>query len=241
MNPNLVNKLLKMRQGDAIWQCTVRRAPLWITPKKQPAYRPFILLVIDQASEMILKTEILDERPTPQILLNHLFKMMQGSSLSFGLQSKQRPAQISMDDANLVQACTLQLAQLSIRCEFRAALPQVEDALREMDAQMNEREPVPGLLRIHGVSVPLVAELYAAAAEYYRQAPWRWILNSEPIEVRFTQSAGSPPTEGPARYAIVLGSGGEFFGLSLYESLADLDELFSHPDRDQPPPMPGSP
>lgn len=230
MNPNLVNKLLKIRQGDAVWQCTVRRAHLWITPKKQPAYRPFILLVAEQASGMILKTEIVDNRPAPQALLEHLFKTMQGSSLSFGLQSKQRPARICIDDAELAQACAPQLAEVGIRCEFRAALPQVEEALQEMDAHMNEREPMPGLLRIRGVSVPLVAELYAAAAEFYRQAPWRWLLNSEPVEVRL-------PADGPARYALVLGSGGEFFGLSLYESLADLEVLFSREDPDQPPPI----
>ena len=66
MNPNLINKLLKIRQGNATWQCTVRRAPVWITPKNRPAYRPFILLVVDQNSDMILKTNILDERPDYQ-------------------------------------------------------------------------------------------------------------------------------------------------------------------------------
>jgi hypothetical protein len=86
---------------------------------------------------------------------------------------------------------------------------------------MNQHEPMPGLLSIPGASVPLVAELFAATAEFYRQAPWRWIENFEPIEVHY------PADNGKARYALVLGSGGEFFGLSLYESLTDLDAIFS--------------
>ncbi len=222
MNPNLKNKLLKIRQGKAIWQCTVRRAPLWITPKEQPAYRPFILLVVDQESGNILKTEILAERRDPQAVLEHLLKTMQGTLLT--LLTKQRPACISLDDAELVQACTPELAELGIRCELRASLPQINEALFELEAQANKREPVPGLLSIRGVSVPLVAELYAAAAEFHRQAPWRWIQNELPIEVRF-------PSDGPARYALVLGSGSEFFGLSMYESLADVETVLTQADR----------
>jgi len=219
LNPKLLNKLLKIRQGNATWQCTLRRAPVWITPKKQPAYRPFILLVVDQNSEIILKTEIITERPDTQAVLDHLYKTMQGTM--FNLLQAQRPARISIDNAELAQACVPQLAELGIRCDHRASLPQLNEALVELETNMNQREPIPGLLSIQGASVPLVAELFAASAEFYRQAPWRWIENFEPIEVRY------PSDSERARYALVLGSGGEFYGLSLYESLADLDVVFS--------------
>jgi hypothetical protein len=134
---------------------------------------------------------------------------------------------ISLDDAALVQACAPQLAGLGIRCELRASLPQINNALLELEAQANKREPIPSLLSIQGVSVPLVAELYAASAEFYQQAPWRWIENFAPIEVRY------PADSERVRYALVLGSGGESFELSLYESLTDLDVVFSR-TREQP-------
>lgn len=72
-----------------------------------------------------------------------------------------------------------------------------------------------------------MAELFLAAADYYRQSPWRWIENFEPIEIHY-------PPEERARYALVLGSGGEIFGLSLDESLADFDVIFERTDSDQP-------
>jgi hypothetical protein len=219
VNPKLFDKLLKIHQSNTIWQCAVRRAPFWITPKKEPAYRPFILLVLDQNSDLILKTEIMREHPAPQAVLEQLFKTMQGTPLN--LFKKQRPARISLDDAALVQACAPQLAEVGIRCELRASLPQINNALFELEAQANKREPIPGLLSIQGVSVLLVADLYAASAGFYRQAPWRWIENFVPIEVRY------PADSERARYALVLGSGGEFYGLSLYESLADLDVVFA--------------
>lgn len=225
MTSNRLNKLRSLRQSDATWLCTVRRAPFWIMPKKQPAYRPFVMLVVDQDTEFILKTDTMSERPTPETVLEHLFKTMQGTLLNLGRSS--RPVSVFIDDAELARTIASRLAELDIHCDHRTSLPQVNAALLEMEAQITRRKPIPGLLSVPGVSVPLVAELYAAAADYYRQAPWRWLENWIPIEVRY-------PPEGRARYALVLGSGGETFGLSLYESLADLDVMFARIDIDQP-------
>ncbi len=225
MTDNRLNRLRSLRQSDATWLCTVRRAPFWIMPKKQPAYRPFVMLVVDQDTEFILKTDTFDERPTPETVLKHLFKTMQGTLLTLGRSG--RPACVIVEDAELAHAIAPRLAELDIRCDQRASLPQVNAALLEIDEHINRRKPIPGLLSVPGVSVPLVAELYAAAADYYRQAPWRWMENWDPIEVRY-------PPEGRARYALVLGRGGETFGLGLYESLADLEVLFARTEPDQP-------
>jgi len=219
MDPKLRNKLLKIRQGNATWQCTLRRAPVWITPKKQAAYRPFILLVVDQDSGMVIKTEIVDKCPDPQAVLAHLLDTMLGSILT--MRQKHRPARICIDEAELVQYCAPQMAEVGVRVELRASLPQLSEALHELEIAMNQREPTPGLLSVPGASVPLMAELVAAAAEFSRQAPWRYFVNFEPIELRY------PSDSQRTRYAIVLGSGGEFYGLSLYESLTDLDVVFS--------------
>ena len=225
MDPKLADKLMKIRQGNNTWQCTLRRAPIWITPKNLPPYRPFIIMVVDQDSEMIIKTEMLDIRPTPQAFLTYLLNTMQGSLLS--LLKKIRPARISIDDAELVQACTPQMAEVGVRVELRATLPQVNTALHEMEVALNKQESNPGLMSVMGVSVPLLAELYASSAEFFRQAPWHFFTNSEVIEVRY------PADSEQVRYALVLGSGGEFFGLSLYQSLDDLDVIFST-NEDQP-------
>lgn len=225
MNSKQLKKLRKIRQSEADWLCTVRRAPFWIMPKKQPPYRPYVVLVIDQDTGMIRQTKTLNERPAPETLLEILFKVMRGTLLSLGRGV--RPARILLDDAELVQAITPPLEALDIRCERRASLPQIDAALLEMEAQMTRREPIPGLLSIPGVSAPLVAELFAAAADYARQKPWRWIENWTPIEIHY-------PLDGGARFALVLGSSGEIFGLSLYESLADLDVLFSRATAEEP-------
>lgn len=216
----------RLRQSDAVWLCTARCAPFWIMPKDRPAYRPYVVLVQEQDTQLIRHTHTQDEHPTPESVLQVLVKAMRNPLLGpflsplLGLGSRSRPARIILDDADLVQALMPRLGEAGIRCDYRAALPQIHAALREMEARITKREPVPGLLSVPGATVPLVGEFFSAGAEYYRQAPWRWMDNWLPIEVRY-------PPHGRARFALVLGSGGETLGLSLYESLADVHLVFS--------------
>ena len=229
MKTDPMNKLRKIRQSDSTWLCTVRRAPFWIFPKKQPPYRPFLILAVDQKIGLILNQKIPDEPPTPAAVLEFLFRTMQGTLLSLGRSC--RPTSILIDTAEMAQALTPQLAELDIRCSYRNRLPEMRSVLLELEEKANKRKPIPGLLSIPGVGVPLVAELYAAAVDYYNIKPWRWMENWLPVEVRI-------PPEGRARYALVLGGGGEVFGISLYETLADVDLVFEPRGPDQTPSRP---
>jgi len=205
-----------LKQSSATWQCTVRRAPAWITPKKQPPYRPYIVLVLEEGAAR--GHDLPQGRPTPDAVLEVLLQAMLRPAVGSG--GRHRPACVLIDDAELVQTLTPQLATMDVRCEFRADLPSMTAALRDLEKYMNKREPIPGLLSQPGMTVPLVGELYVAAADYYRQAPWRWLSDGQPIEVRY-------PPDGRARYALVLGHGGDAFGLSFYESLDDLRKIYT--------------
>jgi len=221
MTKNLIDKARRLRQIDATWLCTARRAPTWIMPKNQPPYRPYIVLVVEQETELIRRTVIKSERPTPDVVLEVLLKAMAGSLLGplgslIGFGKRGRPARILLDDADIVQSLAPRLAEIDVRCNYSPSSQLLDATLREMEAHMTKREPIAGLLSIPGATEPLARDLFEAAAEYYRQAPWRWIDNTSPIEIRY-------PPDGRTRYAVVLGSGGETFGLSLYESPKDLD------------------
>jgi hypothetical protein len=229
MKTKLLQRLQKIRQSNATWLCAVQRAPFWIFPKKQPPYRPFVIIVLDRDKNFILITEISTEQPSPDKVLEVLFKTMHGTLLTLGRSS--RPASVLLNDSKLAEAIAPQLAELDIRSSYQSAMPEMRSALLELEENINKRKPIPGLLSIAGVSVPLVAELFAAAADYATLEPWRWIENWEPIEMRF-------PPEGRARYAIVLGSGGETFGVSLYESLADVTAMLAGAGADERPDQP---
>jgi hypothetical protein len=176
-------------------------------------YRPYALLVLEQERGLIRRVVIHDERPTADAVLEALIKAMRRPIIGSG--RRDRPARVLLDDADLGQALAPQLAEIGIQCDHRPTLPLIDATVRELADPKVKQEQVPGLLSVAGATEPLIHELFAAAADYYRRAPWRWMENFWPIEIRY-------PAHDRGRYALVLGSGGEFFGLSLYESVEDL-------------------
>jgi hypothetical protein len=213
MTEKVLERAARLPQGNATWHATARRAPAWITPKNKPPYRPYVILVLDAQSDRIRQTKMEDDRPTPEVVLAALADAMQKPVLASG--KPVRPARIVLDDAELARALTPRLAEIGVRCDHQATLPLVSSVLRDMEAHMNRAEPRPGLLSVPGATLPLVEELFAAAAEFYRLAPWRWMDNLAALEVHY-------PADGPARYAAIMGFGGEVFGLVVYPSLDDL-------------------
>ena len=213
-----LKKARRLRKTDETWQGTARLARTWITPRNQAPYRPYIIAFIEQDKDRIVRTDIVETQPTPVHVFETLIKAMTRPILAAGWP--RRPARLLLDDAELVEALAPRLAELEIRCEYRHTLPLMNNALLEMEAYLNKREPIPGLLKIPGVTPHLVGGLYKAAAFYYRQAPWRWISDAFPIEVRY-------PPNGKPRYAVVMGHGGETYGLAVYNSTDDLRLLYS--------------
>jgi len=208
-----LEKASKLPQTTTTWQATVRMAPTWIEPKNQPRYRPYLVFVLDTESDTVRLLIMQDQRPAAGTLLsllaNAITKPMMGSG------GRYRPARILIDDQELAQALAPQLAEIGIGCEYAASLPALEAVLRDLSAHLNpdaERDSVLGTPR---VTLPLLADFYAAAAHFYQQAPWRWADNLMAIEVRY-------PATGPARYVVIMGFGGQEFGLALYPTLADL-------------------
>ncbi len=63
----------------------------------------------------------------------------------------------------------------------------------------------------------------SASTEFYRLAPWRWLDNVQPLEVRYG-------ADGPPRYVVIMGFGGQEFGLALYPTLADLRIQYAEPE-----------
>jgi len=139
---------------------------------------------------------------------------------------RSRPSRIMVDDADLVGQLAPLLAEIEVRCEYHSGSAMVANALRGLTAHMNPERPRVSLIGVRGITVPLMAEYYAAAADFYALAPWRWLDNLMPIEFHY-------PADGPARYTVLMGGGGESYGLAFYRSLDDLRLQFSTRDPEQ--------
>ena len=208
MKNRMLERAAKLKQTDAAWQATVRPAPAWVAEKDRPKYRPYVILVVDANSNLVRTINIQEQRPTASALLSLLANGMTRPMIASG--GRQRPARIVLDERALVAELTAPLAELGIRCDYAASLPAVEAALRAWAEHMDGGGDRPALVSIPGVTLPLLADFYEAAAHFYREAPWRWVDNLSVIEIRY------PADNETVNYGVIMGFGGQELGLAIY-------------------------
>ncbi len=211
-------------QAQDIWECAVRVARVWVTPADEPPYRPYTILTASRTG-MVVGVDIAEGAPTAAQVVNALVKAMRYPAPGAG--RRRRPAAVYVDDESLVAALRPHLAGVGIRCEFRHTLREADRALRSFDRHMAE-ERIPGLLEGRGVTAPMAEAFFEAAAFFYREAPWRWIADSQPIEVRY-------PVDSQPRYAVVMGQGGVAYGLAIYDSKEILHETYARDPEEETP------
>jgi len=211
--------LRRLRATDETWEVARRRMPAWIAPPGRAPYRPYHILCVSCTGPLIIFHEISETEPSPEQVLDALIRGMQ-APLS-GAGPPRRPQRIYFDEGTLVEALSPTLSILDIHCEQRV-IAELDEVVRELERHLTGREPLPGLLEAPGVTAEQVASLFSAAAFFYREAPWRWLTDAQPLAIRY------PPTAEP-RYAVVMGHGGETFGLAVYDSWADLQLLYGLP------------
>ncbi len=212
----LLEKVRRLRQSKETWEGSSRLGRTWITPRNQPPYRPYLILVANMAGA-ILRSQVMEKAPTPDQMFEQLLNAMLHPTLGSG--RARRPKAINLDDPGYVSALTPRLADLAVSCQHRISLPSLQNALGSLERGMNRGEPIPGLLTIPSVTPPLVGHLFELAADFYRATPWRWLDDNDSMEIRY-------PLDGVPRYASVMGSGGEIFGLAVYDTLDDLRRIF---------------
>jgi hypothetical protein len=225
-----------LHQCPEVWECSGRTARWWITPPGKPARRPNVILTVVADTGRVARVEFDDDPlptpkprglalpaplPTPEQVFAGLLQAMRRPAAGAG--SARRPTLVYLDRPELVEALAPRLAELEVRGEYRRALPTIEATLQRIQARNDRRGPIPGLLTLAGITVPLVAHLCELAADYYRQAPWQYLTDREPFEIRY-------PPDGPPRYAIAMGSGGEVFGLAVYDALEQMRRLLAAPE-----------
>lgn len=78
----------------------------------------------------------------------------------------------------------------------------------------------PALLEVPGVTPQILQSLFAAAAEFYAIQPWKFSKGEIVIAVQ-------SPDE---RLVVLMGAAGQAFGLSVYDSQADLQRMYNSTD-----------
>ena len=222
-DPRQVERLVQdvqcLPQRDEYWVGTHRRARRWVTPRTAPPYRPYLTLVLSQEGK-IVRSQVQRHPPTAETLFEDLLQAMRRPV--WGAGRARRPTRLYVDHPEDVVALTPGLAALQVQCVYRHPLALADAVIADMERRLGKDKPLPGLLSIPSVTPPLLGHLYQLAAQWYQATPWRWLNDHHPFAIRYRP-------EDPPRYAVVMGSGGEVFGLAIYDTLADLQRIYQSP------------
>lgn len=198
------------------WQAVVHRVASYLMESGQ-LIRPWSLLIVSESEQLIVSQQLFPVQPTSDAVFDELAQAIHRP----GGGGRRRPSEIQVRENALWEALQPHLEEIGIDLIYRDALPEIDDAVRDMAGAFTSVADRPGLVELAAVSPADVRELYAAAAEYYRRAPWRRFPQQAVIRVECPAFEKHAP--GPW-YACVLGQAGLTLGLAIYDSLDDILE-----------------
>lgn len=208
----------ELPQMPETWGLGVFQLRLWVGDSDERPRRPWIVMIIDLDNDVLLTPDLLDHAPDSDEIVAALFKVMCKPPNAAG--RPRRPEHLLCSDPDLAAGLEPALAELGITCETQP-LPMLPELVKDLEASMRGGESKnPGLLSVAGVTPELAGGVFAAAAEFYRQAPWVHLLNEQAFRVRF-------PADGDReRIAVVMGNAGVEYGLAVYNDWADIEKMY---------------
>ena len=205
-------------QQPEVWHVLIQQLRIWITPPDQDPSRPFLVLAINLNDGAVQVWEIVPTYPSSDVLRDMLFSAMSKPAKETG-QKPHRPAQIQLEDVALTEALRPSLTQIGVNVQTQARLSGLDDMVADLEAHLRSGPENPGLLSVKGVTPALAGSVFAAAAEFYRAAPWVQLTNQHVLAVRVAP-------ESKPRFVVVMGNGGVEYGLAVYRRWQDVEQLF---------------
>ncbi|CAN5138046.1 hypothetical protein BH23GEM4_BH23GEM4_23700 [soil metagenome] len=205
-----------------VWQ--VDLTPLAIRIKADAAARPAATLVVENGVVLDVDLEAAPPSDTEAIAAE-LERVIARTAKRTGAW----PHRVEVRDAEVAGHLSGLLAAREVEVIRRArldALDALADDLREhLGGAARAMPPAssPETWRGWGLPRDTIAELFRAAAEFWRRRPWRWLPSDDPLYA--LEGTSHPWT------CTVLGNGGEEFGLALYAEAEDFFRMFE----DEPP------
>jgi tetratricopeptide (TPR) repeat protein len=209
-------------QQPETWHVAVRHLRIWITPPEEDPTRPFVVLILSLDFGTIQKGEIVPEPPNPEQMEQILSQAMNEPPQGVG-QKAHRPMHIEFEDADLAAALAPALEKIGIEAKHNPRPEVVDEVTHDLELHLRGKPEPPGLLSVRGVTPELVGGFFAAAAEFYRAAPWVQLTDQHTLAVRV-----SP--ERQARFAQVMGAAGIEYGLAIYRRWKDVERVFEPAD-----------
>jgi len=212
MNESQIEQLGELPQRpDAYWQGGLVRLPTWINGEDQEPFRPYLPLWVSVPDGKVHTGRMLHPNDRdPAAVVDAL--------VEFALQSDfggYRPSRVQVADAVLAEQLA-SLAAVGVEVCLVEQLDIVQQLIDDMFAE--ERggfRPLPSPLDGEGVTPERMRRFAEAAAAFYRAAPWQYLTDVDLVQI---EKPKAPPG---MQFVVVLGAGGEVYGLGLYRNMED--------------------
>ncbi len=196
-----------------IWEGDRRPLGAVVHEKGKKPFSPEVVLWAEASTGAPMGSQVLAPDDPPQAALDG-FREALGAAPPWG-GPPQIPRTVRLLRPDLADAIRPVADLLGIEIEMVESFAAL-DGLFAVAEKMASQPPDEGYLQETGIAEPVYADLFAAAADFYRAKPWMRITSEEGILLE--SDAWSPPY----RYAVVLGSGRETYGVAIYPSWTQL-------------------
>jgi tetratricopeptide (TPR) repeat protein len=205
---------LDVPQTQDDWYFLVREMRTWTVSEDEEPQRPYIVMIINLQTGAV-HSHKLGPKPSPQEAQKLLFETMLHPEKELKVPA-QRPQRIFFEERQWLDELAPALQQIGVQAKYRSMKSDFDPMIRDLEAYLRGgRAEPPGLLAQKGVNIRLLAGLFAAAADFYRAAPWVRLSNDDLLAVRVA------PQKEPY-YITVMGQGGIEYGLAVYQTWEDV-------------------
>lgn len=200
------------------WQ--VDLTPLAVLLEDAPGARPAVALVVERG--IVLNVDLVAAPPSEaERVAAELERVIAQAAGTVGAW----PERVQVRDAGVARHLAARLAPRAVEVEHHARLDALDALAAGLRGSLADEMPQmppassPETWRGWGLPGEVVADLFRAAAAFWRARPWTGVSSNDCVTA--VQGTSRPWT------CTVLGSAGEEFGLALYGDAEDFYQMFT--------------
>lgn len=214
--PNITVERFKRLPQDMEdeWQGGVFALPITVEGPDGEPCRPSFSMWVSLAKHRASDASYLEEGGDP-------LRLATDSLLAFGLSDAicSRPGQIRVGDAALAAYLRKKLRSTGIHVEHAESCDELQSILNALRDYLSGESRLPAALDARGVTVSRMRSFAEAAAAFYEAQPWAELTDEDLL----VATRPKPPAGMGA--CVVLGAGGEAFGLGFFKSASQFQRM----------------
>ncbi len=197
-----------------VWEVDWRRADTWVQADSGELVQPWVMMVLDRETELIIQNAMDMEEPSEETIDRNLRRAV----LLPQVGDAHRPGKIVVKSGDSKVTLSKWLRDAEVECEI-GEFEVLEDVFQKMKDDLFP-DNRPALVDTEGASPELIGDLYAVSARYFKAAPWRTMRPSDIVAV------SCPQLSHLTYYAAGMGQNGEGMGFMLFDAPDVIRSMF---------------